>query len=167
MSFDRLLQASNELCADLGIVEPRDKSKEITVLDAQRYIAKSLRELRHGIALGGEVDAGAIAALADKMAAHLGVTDLATIKASLKAEADVFTAEFIDGVEKLGQHAHFHEDHGVMDLRTFPEETNRAPPPSGFLHRATFAAPHVQPREKRPQPSHEAPKAHAAGGKKK
>jgi hypothetical protein len=139
MSFSRLLQTADDLVGALGLKGPRP-ADVIQELDALRFVVKSLRELRHGIALGGQVDDGALDAITERMAEHLGVDAKSSvaIRMALEEESETFAREFIKGMEALGRHGHFHEDHGVLDSRTFPEEANNSPPPSERVLRSTF-----------------------------
>lgn len=158
--LERMKKAAHDLVVALGITE-ENKHGQIHAVDAWRYIVKTKREMRQAIALGGKVDIDTLVdgdpslpetdARRFGVAGHLGVdaAGAAKIKAALMAEKDAFEKHFVEETEKLGEHAHFHEDHGVVDGRTLkprmnrhtgkPEGNERVPPESAELNHAAFA----------------------------
>jgi hypothetical protein len=155
MSLDRLIDHANALVAALGIVEPRDRGTQITVLDAQKWVVKTLRELRHSIAIGGSADVdGLTKALAEHLAdpiidssdpkehevavkaweSRVAAASV-RIRQTLEAERVDFEDHVIEHGEALGEHAIFHEDHGIIDARKYDDNQM---PLSARLNRATF-----------------------------
>lgn len=124
--LDRLQKAAHALVVALGLVDPPPPERcppgKISELDAWRFIGKTLRELRQAIAVGSPP---VISDLAKDVAEHLGASNVKAIAIALETEKAAFEDDFIAGAEKLGEHAHFHEDHGAIDRRAASE-----PPPS-------------------------------------
>lgn len=143
--LQRMLKSAHDLVEAVGISGPGEPGK-IAEMDAWRYVVKTMREMRHGIALGGQVD---LAKLAEEVGEHLGVTDLAPIAAAFAEEKKAFEDHFIAETEKHGSNSHFHEDHGVMNGAKLPRKLNehtgkpegdeRESPKSHVLNHAAFA----------------------------
>lgn len=127
MSFDRMHKASDELVRALGL-HGKGKTGAPAERDARRYLVKTLREVRHQVALKAPVN---VAATAKSVAEHLGeydgdgnlksAADLQAITAFVKTELDLFTAE-AEKAKELGEHAKFHEDLGFIDGRAIKAE---------------------------------------------
>jgi len=128
-----MLQAAHALVTALGITDKHEPGK-IHVMDAWRYVVKTMREMRMAIAVGGSVDIDKLVTgdpqkEGSGVAVHIGISDasgIAAIKAAFAAERDAFVAHVADAKKKLGEeHAHFHEDHGILDGRNLPKKRNR------------------------------------------
>jgi len=118
MSLFRMIQESNALVAKLGIVEPRDKLTQISVLDAKKWVVKTMRELRGAVAIGSPVD---VSKMSKDLGDHLGVKDIAPIVDVLTREKIAFEDHVVDQARKLGEHMIFHEDHGIIDGRKYDD----------------------------------------------